>query len=147
MCEQVTDLLDDPQPPQEVPGWAADLGLTGVGQARPTPSDPVLARLLPDGYANPDEAGEFRRLTEASLRARKQSNAETVRDQLERSPVDITDQVQAWLSFLADCRLILGTRLDVTEDTSMLPGLDPEKNLFLYLAYLQQSLVETVMGE
>lgn len=148
MCEEMTALLDDPTPDSAVPQWAADLGLAGVGEARDTPSDPVVARLLPDAYADPKEASEFRRLTEASLRATKLRHIAVVRGQLDENPIVITDTTGSWLAFLADCRLALGTRLNVTdEDQPMWPGLDPQKNLYLYLGYLQQSLVEELMGE
>jgi hypothetical protein len=41
---------------------------------------------------------------------------------------------------------MIGTRLDVSEDDSLMPSDDPEHNLYLYLGYLQQSLVEELMG-
>jgi hypothetical protein len=147
LCDEVIALFDEADSSTTTPEWARELGLDGLGEARERPTDPVLARLLPDAYTDPDQAGEFRRLTERSLRARKITNAEVVRGQLSKEPVNITDDVQSWLAFLADCRLILGTRLGVTDDDPMLPGPDPQRNLFLYLAFLQQSLVEAVMGE
>jgi hypothetical protein len=43
------------------------------------PDDPVLARLLPDGYRDdPEAAGEFRRYTESGLRSAKQQVAQEV---------------------------------------------------------------------
>lgn len=146
VCDELEDLLIDDEPGDDVPGWARDLGLSGVGEVRPRPTDPVLARLLPDGYSDPEQAAEFRRLTEAGLRARKLAHIETVRAGLEQDPIVITDDAQAWLAFLADARLALGTRLGVTEDDDTEPGDDPEYNLYLYLGYLQQSLVEELMG-
>src|SRR5262249_7385107 len=51
--------------------------------AAQTPSDPVLARLLPDGYRDdPDSAGEFRKYTELALRAAKHENAQLMLDSL-----------------------------------------------------------------
>ena len=42
------------------------------------PEDPVLARLLPDGYRDdPEAAGEFRKYTEPSLRSAKHQAAQT----------------------------------------------------------------------
>lgn len=146
VCVELTATLSDPTPDADAPEWARELGLTGMGENRPAPKDPVVARLLPDAYADADEASEFRRLTEAGLRATKLAHVAVVREQLGDDPIVITDDVQAWLAFLADARLMLGTRLEVTEDDTMWPGLDPEKNLYLYLGYLQQSLVEEVMG-
>lgn len=146
VCDELTDLLADPVPPPEIPGWAQELGLSGVGDSRPTPDDPVVARLLPDAYDDPEQASEFRRLTEAGLRATKLAHVALVREQLERDPIVITDDARAWLAFLADARLMLGTRLEVTEDDELVPTDDPEHNLYLYLGYLQQSLVEELMG-
>ncbi|MEI2642610.1 MAG: DUF2017 domain-containing protein [Candidatus Nanopelagicales bacterium] len=147
VCDELTTVLSDPTPDPDVPEWARELGLAGVGEARPAPEDPVLARLLPDAYDDPEEAGEFRRLTEAGLRATKLAHIAVVREQLGHDPIVITDDVHAWLAFFADARLALGTRLGVTEDDSMWPTLDPQHNLYLYLGYLQQSLVEVLMGE
>lgn len=146
VCDELTLVLADPAPDPDVPEWARELGLSGVGEDRSAPQDPVVARLLPDAYADPERAAEFRRLTEASLRATKLAHIAVVRDQLHQDPIVITDDVQAWLAFLADARLMLGTRLEVTEDESTMPSDDPEHNLYLYLGYLQQSLVEELMG-
>ena len=47
------------------------------------PEDPVLARLLPDAYADdPEAAGEFRKYTESSLREAKKYFAQTLLDTL-----------------------------------------------------------------
>jgi hypothetical protein len=80
------------------------------------------------------------------LRATKLTHIAVVREQLHHEPIIITDDVRAWLAFLADARLMLGTRLGVTEDDELEPDDDPEHNLYLYLGYLQQSLVEELMG-
>jgi Domain of unknown function (DUF2017) len=146
VCDELTLLLADPAPDPGVPDWARELGLSGVGEDRDTPGDPVVARLLPNAYEDPERASEFRRLTEAGLRATKLANIARVREQLSEDPLVITDDVHAWLACLADARLMLGTRLEITEDDSMLPSDDPEHNLYVYLGYLQQSLVEELMG-
>ena len=39
-----------------------------------TPDDPVLLRLLPNAYADPEAASDFRRYTEPQLRGAKQKN-------------------------------------------------------------------------
>lgn len=145
MCEQVEDLLSEPDTDDRTPQWARDLGLSGDSTPRESPTDPVLARLLPDAYADPARAEEFRRLSEGDLRAAKLRNMATVRSGLAEDPLDITEDGQAWLAFLADCRLMLGTELEVTEDDLMWPSMDPQKNLYLYLGWLQQELVETLM--
>ena len=87
VCDELTTVLSDPTPDPDVPEWARELGLAGVGEARPAPEDPVLARLLPDAYDDPEEAGEFRRLTEAGLRATKLAHIAVVREQLGHDPI------------------------------------------------------------
>lgn len=146
VCDDLTDLLSDDENEAEVPEWARELGLEDVGEQRDAPDDPVVARLLPDAYEDPERASEFRRLSEADLRSRKLAHIEIVREQLGQDRIVLTDDTQSWLAFLADARLAIGTRLGVTEDDDMLPGADPEYNLYLYLGYLQQSLVEQLMG-
>jgi hypothetical protein len=95
-----------------------------------TPADPVLHRLLPDGYRNDDgAAGEFRRLTESSLRSAKRGALQRVVADLS-SPgaqqpdggvtLDINaDAAQSWLPALTDVRLAFGTRLGITEDMEL----------------------------
>lgn len=146
VCDELTELLSDDESEGDVPEWARELGLEDVGGPRTSPDDPVVARLLPDAYEDPERANEFRRLSEADLRARKLAHIALVREQLGEDRIVLTDDAQSWLAFLADARLTVGTRLGVTEDDEMMPGDDPEYNLYLYLGYLQQSLVEELMG-
>jgi Domain of unknown function (DUF2017) len=59
------------------------------------------------------------------------------------------DEAQAWLTALNDLRLVLGTRLDVTEDLS-LATLSPEQPrsreyaLYAYLSWLQEQLIQAL---
>jgi hypothetical protein len=119
------------------------------------PADPILARLLPDAYA--DDAGaaaEFRRYTEVSLRSGKVAAARTV---LETLPADGGQvrlgeaDAQAWLRALNDVRLALGVVLGVTDDfDEQVDELSPEDpraayvGVYQWLAYLQESLVEAL---
>jgi hypothetical protein len=124
-------------------------------EAASTPTDPVLARLLPDGYRDdPDAAGEFRKYTELSLRAAKHENAQTMLDSLpeQGGKIQLTaDQAQAWLKALNDVRLALGTKLGVTEDFEnqwdRLGRDDPRRTAFEVYAWLgavQESLVRAL---
>jgi hypothetical protein len=123
----------------------------------PTPTDPVLARLLPAGYRDDDEAAaEFRRYTEGDLRAAKRASAERVLAGLQAGPRLSLDEeaAQAWLGTLNDLRLSLGTTLSVTEDTyaemARLRPSDPRARLLAvygWLGYLQETLVTAVAGE
>lgn len=121
----------------------------------PTPEDPVLARLLPDGYADdPQAAGEFRKYTESSLRESKKYFAQTLLDTLppDGGQVGLTgDQARDWLRTLNDVRLMFGVRLEVTEDfEEQLAVLSPEDpkvaafEVYGWLGAVQESLVQAL---
>jgi hypothetical protein len=118
------------------------------------PEDPVLARLLPDAYAEQGAASDFRRFTENDLRAGKAANARALRETL---PVDggeirlDDEQAAAWLGALNDLRLTLGTALEVGPDTEReYLSLDPlsgrARRIYLYfwLGVLQETLIEAL---
>ena len=129
---------------------AALVGLSTAPVA--TPTDPALARLLPDAYADDDQAAaDFRRYTEADLRSGKRANATVVLATLApyvdaggRMALD-RDSVDAWLGCLNDLRLVLGTRLAVTQETDVVPaGADPRSHalqVYGWLGWLQESLL------
>jgi proteasome lid subunit RPN8/RPN11 len=120
-----------------------------------TPTDPALARLLPDAYRDdPDKAGEFRKYTEGSLREAKKYFAQTLLDTLPEhgGRVKLTDdQARDWLRAINDVRLTLGVRLEVTEQfEEQYAALDPEDPIVpSFLAYgwlgaLQDSLLRAL---
>jgi len=126
----------------------------GPGNAQP-PQDPVLARLLPDGYRDdPEAAGEFRRYTEPALRSAKHQAAREMLDTLPETGgrVQLThDQALSWLKALNDVRLALGVRLGVTEEFEEQWGRlkpdDPQWTAFEVYAWLgavQESLVQAL---
>jgi hypothetical protein len=148
---------DEDVEPEDDP-LAAAVGLPSGDVRRP--DDPALARLLPDAYradAGQGEdaaaaAAEFRRYTEADLRAGKRAHAAVVVEALAALPdggrlrLD-RGQADAWLGCLNDLRLVLGTRLEVTEDTALeaLPDDDPRApalQVYGWLGWLQESLLE-----
>jgi hypothetical protein len=119
------------------------------------PDDPVLARLLPDGYRDdPEAASEFRRYTEPVLRSAKQQVAQQMLDTLPDAGgrIHLTqEQAMAWLKALNDVRLALGIRLGVTEDFEEQWGRltqdDPQWAAFEVYAWLgavQESLVQAL---
>ncbi len=120
-----------------------------------TPEDPVLARLLPDGYRDdPEAAGEFRKYTEPALRNAKYQVAREMLDTLPDAGgrIELTrDQAMAWLKALNDVRLALGVRLGVTEefeqDWAKLKPDNPQWAAFEVYAWLgavQESLVQAL---
>ncbi len=148
-------------PPRDAAADPGDLAsleamLRDPGPAGPRPpADPVLARLLPDGYRDdPEAAGEFRRYTEPGLRSAKWQAARQMLDTLPdaggRVMLD-SDAAQAWLKALNDVRLALGVRLGVTEEFEEQWGrLKPDDPLwaafevYAWLGAVQESLVQAL---
>ena len=129
---------------------AALVGLSSGPVERP--DDPALARLLPDAYGDDDAAAaEFRRYTESDLRAGKRANASVLLATLGplegrggRLVLD-REEADAWLGCLNDLRLVLGTRLEVTEETELDPRSDDPRahalQVYGWLGWLQESLL------
>ena len=60
------------------------------------------------------------------------------------------EQLAAWLSALNDLRLVLGTRLDVTEEMDAVPDDHPRAGAFAvysYLGWLQEQVVAALDPE
>jgi Domain of unknown function (DUF2017) len=158
IIELVSDEDEDEARPERTgahPGLddlAAQLGLSDNAEL---PADPILARLLPDAYADdPGASAEFRRYTEISLRSGKVAAAQTVLATLPESGGKVrlkTEDAQAWLRALNDVRLSLGVVLGVTDDfddqMDDLSAEDPRAayvGVYQWLGYLQESLVEAL---
>jgi hypothetical protein len=154
LVSQIIELVsgeEQPRPPGD-DDLAAQLGLSDNAEL---PADPILARLLPDAYADDaDAAAEFRRYTEVGLRSAKVAAAQTVLDTLPPDGGKVrlkTDDARAWLRALNDVRLSLGVVLGVTDDfdeqTDDLSADDPRAayvGVYQWLGYLQESLVEAL---
>lgn len=148
LLEQLIDMVaSDPTQTSADPLAA----LVGISPDAHRPEDPALARLLPDAYSDPELAGEFRRFTESDLRATKVSNARRALAGLGKpGPVEIdASDAMAWLAALNDLRLVLGTRLGVTEDTrpdlsSLYPMTAHTYLVYDWLTYLQDSLLRAL---
>jgi Domain of unknown function (DUF2017) len=156
----MTLIVSQDVPAAGEPGEPPDLAdlealLAEPSTPRKGPEDPVLARLLPDGYRDdPEAAGEFRKYTESSLRSAKQQTAQEMLDTLPEGGgrVQLTqEQALAWLKALNDVRLALGVRLGVTEDFeeqwAKLKPDDPHWSAFEVYAWLgavQESLVRAL---
>ncbi len=147
VARQVIDLVKPEEPSADQDPLAAQLGwIEGDVQVS---DDPAVARLLPDAYADPDDARDFRRFTENDLRQAKVQHATTVIEEIERSGEKITvGSPDSWLGTLNDARIAIGTRIQITEDNheelSHLPEDDPRAGLFHvydWLTFLQESLV------
>lgn len=128
--------------------------LDGAESAGP---DPAIDRLVPDAYADHDDAREFRELTERDLLARRRDDAAAVLSSLAEAadiPDDADDAAmletveiglepaaaQAWLRTLAAIRLVLATRLGITEPQDHDPE-DPRFGVYEWLGYRLDGLV------
>jgi Domain of unknown function (DUF2017) len=127
----------------------------GLSTHAEPPDDPVLARLLPDGYTDdPEASAEFRRYTEESLRTAKVASAQTVLASLPSGGGEVRlsePECQQWLRALNDVRLALSVRLDITDEnedlSDHLAADDPRSAyvwVYQWLAYLQDSLIEAL---
>ncbi len=111
--------------------------------------DPALARLFPPAYQDDEEASlEYARLMRDDLTASHLEALRVMEESAEATRLD-EDQMSAWLAALNDIRLVLGTRLDVTEELYErgLPTGDPRAPqfaLYQYLGFLQEQVVEAV---
>jgi hypothetical protein len=116
-----------------------------------SPDDPSLQRLRPSAYEDAEAEDEYRRLTADGLAESRSDALRTVADTAGRDSLT-AEELDAWLRALTDLRLVLGTRLDVTEDTyaQEIDPRDPqayELSVFAYLSWLQEAAVEAAMHD
>jgi hypothetical protein len=150
LAEELVTLLE-----HDDDATAGDLErMVGIGTSTEIPDDPVLARLLPDAYRDDQQAaGDFRRYTENWLRSQKTEAARAVIESLSGKSVEIDeDQAQAWLTVLTDLRLAVAGRvgLETEDDYDVLDEMSPSDprrptwDVYLWLGYLQETLVEAL---
>jgi hypothetical protein len=108
--------------------------------------DPALRRLYPPAYDDPELNKEYRELTGGQLAAGRERALQHLEATVDREVLSPQD-ADLWLRALNDVRLVLGTRLDVTEDLDW-DGLSPqdprapELALYAYVSWIQEQLVE-----
>lgn len=111
-------------------------------------SDPAMRRLFPVAYADdPAKDAEYQRLVRDELAERRRVAVRTMLDTIDASQLDEA-QLLAWMGAINDLRLILGTRLDVSEETPMAAEPDdpegPLVALYAYLGFLLETIVEAL---
>ncbi|MBV9933621.1 MAG: DUF2017 family protein [Actinobacteria bacterium] len=113
--------------------------------------DPSLHRLFPPAYKDDAEhEDEYRRLMGGDLEDRHRQALTVMEETIDAERLD-EDQLTGWLGALNQLRLVLGTRLDVTEDMyerEMDPD-DPRAPAFAlygYLGWLQEQAVAALSG-
>jgi len=146
LFDQMAELLEDPDSENNSDPLAKLLNMSGSTQIS---EDPALARLFPDGYSGDEHAStDFRRFTEQDLRAQKMAALSVARETLAEWSGKSTvtpQQAQHWLKALNDLRLVLGTRLEITdEDDRYRDSDEPGIQLYNYLTYLQGTLIDAL---
>ncbi|MCQ1952934.1 DUF2017 domain-containing protein [Arthrobacter jinronghuae] len=146
------------------PDTAADAdplaAMVGIDPSAAVPDDSALLRLLPNGTTgNDDDALEFRRFTERTLRESKQAALRAAALQLETAPLRLdTEQAQLFARALNDVRLVLADRLGLEndEDAERLHDItDPSKAedldgylalVYNFVTWLQETLMQALLG-
>jgi hypothetical protein len=114
-----------------------------------TTDDPSVRRLFPTAYnEDPERDREYQQLVRDELLERRLAALATVEQTADAETVD-EEQLSAWLTALNDVRLVLGTRLDVTEDLSAVEADDPDAPAYAvydYLGFLVSEVVDALAG-
>jgi Domain of unknown function (DUF2017) len=114
--------------------------------------DPALRRLYPTADRDdPDHAAEFERLTRDDLTEQRTAAIDAVERTIDADRLS-EDELVGWLAVLNDLRLVLGTRLEVTEemtaeDFDARDARAPVYALYAYLSYLEEQIVEALASE
>jgi hypothetical protein len=112
------------------------------------PDNPAVRRLFPPAHADPESEQQYRELVRDQLVAGRAKALDVVRATLSEK-ILTAEEADAWLRGLNDLRLVLGTRLDVTEDTDFEVELDADERgrelaVYTYLTWLQEQFVEAL---
>jgi Domain of unknown function (DUF2017) len=113
------------------------------------PEDPDLRRVFPPASQDDDDLNaDYRSLVGGELVAGRRRAADVMEATADAEELD-EDQILAWLSTVNDLRLILGTRLGVTDDyqDEDLPDADPRAQAFAlyhFLGFLEEQIVEVL---
>jgi hypothetical protein len=112
--------------------------------------DPTLRRLFPTAYPDDERRDlEYRSMVHDDLLARRRAALDTVEQTLEATRLD-EDELLAWMGAVNDLRLVLGTRLDVSEETELVADpADPDAPVLAvygYLGFLLESMVSALSG-
>jgi hypothetical protein len=121
---------------------------------RPAPSeevDPAVERLFPVAYpGDEDRQTEYRLLVQDELMESHLGALAVLEETADAERLD-EDQLMAWMRAVNEVRLVLGTRLEITDEGVERP-LDrddaraPAFAVYDYLTYLQGEIIEALSG-
>ena len=108
-------------------------------------ADPGLKRLFPTAYADdPERDREYHALVRDDLADRRRVAVDTFVETIDETRLS-EEQLLAWMGSVNDLRLVLGTRLDVSEETELAAHADdpeaPLLALYAYLGFLLEAIV------
>jgi hypothetical protein len=112
-------------------------------------SDPALGRLFPPAYQDDEEANaEYARLMRDDILAERTAAIDTFERTIDARRVT-EEELLAWMGSVNDLRLVLGTRLEVTEEMyeREIDEHTPNANqlaIYHYLGWLVEQMVEAV---
>jgi uncharacterized protein DUF2017 len=115
------------------------------------PGDPALRRLFPPAYEDEQDEAAYRELMGDELLEERRRSLQVLAETAEAERLS-GEQAQAWLTALNDLRLVLGTRLEVNDESLLEELADddpraPELALYAYLSWLQEQLVEALAAD
>lgn len=117
-----------------------------------TTDDPSLTRLFPTAYADdPERDAGYHALVRDELLEKRFHSLDVLERTVEGGEVD-EETLSAWMRALNDLRLVLGTRLDVSEDDDPM-DIDPADPMasawaiYHYLAGLQSMIIDALGQE
>ena len=108
--------------------------------------DPNLRRLYPTAYEDERSEAEFQSLVRGSLIEGRLAALDTLDGTLQDKTLT-DEQLGCWMGAVNDMRLVLGTRLDVSEDDVEIDPDDPEapaRVVYHYLGWLLEEIVSTM---
>jgi hypothetical protein len=115
-------------------------------------AEPSLRRLFPPAYAHPaDEEAEaqYQAMVHDELLASRRASLDVLEATASRNRLE-EPELLAWLTALNQLRLVLGTRLDVSEDDEPLPDPDdpaaPLHDVYHYLGVLLEAVIDALEG-
>jgi hypothetical protein len=114
--------------------------------------DPMVRRLYPPAYVGEENAeaeADYRQLVGGVLENHHRQALETVIATADADTLS-AEELNRWLAAVGSIRLVLGTRLDVSEDMEEPEGEDPrlpEFALYQLLSVLQEAIIEVLAAE
>ncbi len=116
------------------------------------PEEPMTRRLFPPAYAGQDEGRaerDYRSLVDGALVNHHQQALAVVAETAGADTLS-ESELNAWLAAVGSMRLVLGTRLDVSEEMEAPPPDDPgaaEYALYELLGQLQYLIVDVLAAD